>query len=214
MKPDNQRIAQIIYDALKLSFDKRNEGKLINNNPMRSAYFVSNVATNIHKTFFSKSKLNVQSLEDIDSNKQSGEWLFDFCITEQCPINDIRYGGNAEINTKVLFAGESEFHTSIEGFGKDFGKLICSDANQYCYIQGLNQKTEEGRRDFIQSRKEIITKQINHFIQDDFVLAFVPTPGKGAELSFWDEHENDVLGWTEIYIYDKSANDLIKFVPK
>lgn len=206
MRPGNEKIAQTIYNAFIYCFESRNLGKLANDNTFRSAYFVSTLAKGIHQEFFIDSKLNVLSIDNSEERRQKGEWLFDFCMTERCHITDKKYGGNTDINTKILFAGESEFHTSIEGFGKDFGKLICSNANQYCYIQGLNQKTAEGRRDFILSRKEIITKQLHQFINDDFVLAFVPTPGIRETMSFWDENEKDVVSWIEIYIYDKSAN--------
>ena len=213
MRPANEKIAQVIFNAFMYSFESRNFGRLENDNPARSAYFVSTIAKGIHQEFFKDSKLNVVSLDGADTKRQKGEWLFDFCITEECLITDKKYGGNTYINTKILFAGESEFHTSIEGFGRDFGKLICSNVNQYCYIQGLNQKTAGGRKDFILSRKEIITNQLHNFIKDDFVLAFVPTPGVGEKKSFWDENEKEVINWIEIFIYDKSSNKFIEFKP-
>ena len=211
MRPTNNEIAKIIYDSFIDSFNKRNQGRLAENNPLRSAYFLSKVANCIHQNCFPNSKLNVQSVADVDNGKMKGEWLFDFCITELVGIVDKKYHGKTEINIQILFAGESEFDSSISAFGHDFGKLICSNANQYCYIMGLNQKTDAGRKDYIESRLSVINDQLSKHVKDDFVLAFVPTPGKIGEKSYWDKDE-DVINWIKIFMYDKSCNQFDEFL--
>ena len=107
-----------------------------------------------------------------------------------------------------MFACESEFDTSLSAFSTDFGKLIYSKANQILFIQGLNQSTEKGRKEFIQMRKDIIRTQLNHLILDDFVLAFIPTPGKIREKSFWDVSE-ETKEWASVWIYSASENEFL-----
>lgn len=212
MRPSNKEIAKIVLDTFIDTFSERNKGELKNNNPLRSSYFVSLIGERIHKTFFTNSKLNIQKVSSVNSkSKTSGEWIYDICITSQQEITDSRYKGTSFVNTNILFACESEFETSIAAFATDFGKLLCSNANQILYIQGLSQSTEQGRLDFIESRKKIVTTQLNNLIKDDFVLAFIPTPGKIRDGSFWDTHHNTVIAWAEIWIYDKSKNEFFKF---
>jgi len=212
MHPENKEIAQIIFDSFKETFKFKDQGDLANNNPLRSSYFVSLIAEKLQTDFFSGSKKNVQAVQNAENKlkKEKGEWLYDICITAEISIEGT-YEGMADINTDILIAGESEFDTSISGFAQDFGKLICSTANQYFYIQGINQKSEDGRLKFIENRKSIITEQLSSLVKDDFVLAFIPTPGKVGEHSFWDEYSNDIISWVSIWIYDKSKNNFIEY---
>ena len=191
------------------AYSKKDGVQFLNDNTLRSSYFLSELARSIHSDFFIESKLNVPIVEDESIHKKSGEWLYDFCITSQIEIVDINYQSKALVNTEVLFAAESEFSTSISDFAIDFSKLLCSKATQYCYVQGLNQKTEEGRKKFINGRQDIIRNQLNELIIDDFVLAFVPTPGKVDGNSFWELE--GVKDWIRIFIYNKSANSFIEY---
>ncbi len=211
MKLSSKEVGKIVYDSFCETFEKKDTGELKESNPYRSAYFVGRIGDQL-KEHFKPAKTNYQSIESINNPKKlAGEWLFDICVTAQIEIEDRRKGcGSSKINTNILFACESEFETSITAFATDFGKLICSNANQFLFIQGLNQKTPEGRKDFIAARKNIIQTQLKHLIEDDFVLAFVPTPGKIGKQSFWDEYESEVKGWIEIYNYEVSINDFTK----
>lgn len=212
MKLPNLDTAKIVLNSFEETFNLKDEGTLADNNPHRSAYFVNLIGKKLQE-HFKGAKAHFQRLDLVDAkNKVGGEWLFDVCVTSQISIKDERPGGSTSaINTNLLFACESEFGTSLSDFTTDFGKLICSNANQYLYIQGLNQFTEKGREDFINSRKEIIQTQLFHLIKDDFVLAFIPTPGKIGKGSFWDTYEEEVLDWASIWIYSASENEFIKY---
>ena len=211
MRLSNNDVANIVFESFVTAFKEKNQGELKDNNPFRSSYFVSLIGEKLENHFFD-AKTNYQNIQSIENNKKSsGEWLFDISVTSQLEIIDDRYiDGKSKINTNILFACESEFDTSLAAFTTDFGKLICSNANQYLFIQGLNQSTEKGRKEFIESRKEIIKKQLRHIIRDDFVLAFIPTPGKVGDKSFWDTQENEILDWACIYIYDVVKNEFQK----
>ena len=207
MKLANKEVADIVFSSFRKAFEEKGRKNFIANNPFRSSYFVSLIGDKL-KNHFKGAKAHFQSIDSIEkTNKKSGEWLFDICVTSQLEITDKRHkDGISTINTNILFACESEFETSLFAFATDFGKLICSNANQILFIQGLNQSTEKGRKDFIESRKEIITTQLQHLIKDDFVLAFIPTPGKIRGQSYWDANEKDVLSWASIWIYIATEN--------
>jgi len=215
MRLTNEEVAEIVYKAFKKAFEEKDNESLKGNNPFRSSYFVSLIGDELKNKFIG-AKTHYQSIDSIiNKKKNSGEWLFDICVTSQLLITDSRYvDGKAIINTNILFACESEFGTGLSEFATDFGKLICSNANQYLYIQGLNQSTEDGRNRFINSRKELIKSQLKNLIRDDFVLAFIPTPGKIGERSFWDTHEKEVLDWASIWIYNDSENEFIEYLKR
>lgn len=211
MRLSNKEVGKIVYDSFLQAFGAKDREELKGDNPYRSSFFVSLIGDKL-KNHFKFAKTNYQSIDPNNPNKKlAGEWLFDISVTAQLEIEDIRKGcSNSKINTNILFACESEFETSLHAFTTDFGKLICSNANQFLFIQGLNQKTNAGRRDFIESRMNIIRSQLVHLISDDFVLAFIPTPGKIGDSSFWDKYEKEVKSWVEIYIYDVSMNSFQK----
>jgi len=212
MNLPSQTVAEILQFAFNKAFREKDHGLLKGSNPFRSTYFVSLIGDELKK-HFTDAETHYQAIESIYSEKKiGGEWLFDICVTSQLPIEDSRYiDGKAIIDTNILFACESEFGTGLKEFATDFGKLICSNANQYLYIQGLNQSTEAGRNEFINARKDLIRLQLRNLIKDDFVLAFIPTPGKRGESSFWDTHEKEILSWASIWIYDVSEREFLEY---
>jgi len=214
MRLTNNEIAEIVLQSFRKAFQEKDQGKLVKNNPFRSSYFVSLIGEKL-ENHFTDAKTHYQYVGNIEqSRKTSGEWLFDICVTSQIDIVDTRHkDGRSQISSNILFACESEFETSLAAFTTDFGKLICSNANQFLFIQGLNQSTGVGRNDFIESRKEIITSKLRHLIRDDFVLAFIPTPGKIGDQSFWDRYEMEVLGWASIWIYNATQNEFSQYHP-
>ena len=149
MRLINIDVAKMVYRSFQETFQLKDQGKLAGNNPHRSSYFVNLMGKKLQE-HYKGAKTHFQAIDSVDAeNKVSGEWLFDICVTAQFQINDIRPGTlPTPINTNILFACESEFETSLSAFTTDFGKLICSNANQYLYIQGLKQTTETGRKDF------------------------------------------------------------------
>lgn len=214
MKVPTTEIANIVFHAFQTAFKHKYIGILKDDNSFRSSYFLHLIGIELEKNHFKGAKFNYQRVPSIEKKERtSGEWLFDLCITTEKEIIDNRYkDGKAMINTNTLFACESEFSTGLKDFTTDFGKLLCSNANQYLFVQGLNQSTQQGRIDFIDTRKKIITSQLEHLILDDFVLAFIPTPYKMGNSSFWDQHE-DAIHWASIWIYSASQNKFEEWLP-
>jgi hypothetical protein len=216
MKLTNIEIADFVYQSFLIAFNEKDTAKLKNDNPFRSSYFVSLIGEKLENHYSKSAKTNYQHINSLEERKKStGEWLFDISVTSQMEIIDTRHSdGKSMINTNILLACESEFETSLSAFTTDFGKLICSGANQYMFIQGLNQSTEAGRKEFINFRKEIIQNQLRHLIRDDFLLAFIPTPGKIGNNSFWNTHEENILDWAEFWIYNVAENIFYQHYPK
>jgi hypothetical protein len=212
MRVPNKDVAKFVSCSFYEAFQKRNQVPYKDNNPLRSSYFVSLIGNKLETHFSDKNTSTHYLSVNSNNKKEKGEWLFDICVTSTLDIVDNRHkDGISSINTNLLFACESELDTSLSAFTTDFGKLICSNSNQYLYVQGLNQSTEKGRKDFIESRKEMIQTQLFNLIRNDFVLAFIPTPGKVGSGSFWDTHEKDVLNWASIWIYSASGNDFVEY---
>lgn len=185
MKPNLSKIKKIITDSFLEVYRSRSKF----DNSQKSSRFLTIVSSKIHSEWYKGKKLNIQTTDENGISK-SGEWLYDMCITEQIQIQDEKYlDSTAMINTKVLFAMECEFSTSIKEFAQDFGKLLCSNSEYILYIQGLNQESDY-YEDFIKRRKSIIENKFSH-IKKRLFLAFVPSPEKTSKnKSFWDFHHN------------------------
>ncbi|MFK7950263.1 MAG: hypothetical protein AB8G11_21925 [Saprospiraceae bacterium] len=203
----NKQVANIVLSSFEKALKDDND-KLKNNNSLRSSYFVSLIGDELKKDFKGKDlKVNYQKVNKLTKEKESGEWLFDICVTTQLKLN---HRESSKINTSILLACESEFSTDLSDFTKDFGKLICSNAKQLLFIQGLNQESSKGRENFIQKRQNLIISELSDYIKNDFVLAFIPTPGKVGNLrSFWNLGES-ILSYTSIWIYNAAIKKFIK----
>jgi hypothetical protein len=211
----------LLETIIKKAFSKTweismNDGFLKKNhthaNYFRSAKFVYEVAQYLWVELYSESgketldkKLHVQYVDD-KGNKAPGEWLYDICITKTKEI--IEYRGqkkaSANINAKILWAIESESATSLAEFCADFGKLICSGAQNCLYLHGLDQTKTKGRKDFINRR--LSTIKDNHLMHTNastnFYIGFWPSPKKVRSRSIWDykNHSlNTLLNWIELH---------------
>jgi hypothetical protein len=200
MKPNIEELRKIIVASFASSIKQKEN---MSTNFDRSTRFVSILSKKIHSTWYSNNKLNLKSIDE-HGKKFGGEWLYDMCITETRKIFDKRYkNSSAEINVKVLFAMECEFSTGLKDFADDFGKLLCSGADDYLFVQGLNQITESERKKFIENRKDIIKTELSMNAKN-FFIAFVPTPGKRNDpVSLWNRDEV-LTNWIEVYLYDKA----------
>lgn len=207
MKISNSKLADIVLSSFEEAYKTRNDNKLKDNNPLRSSYFVSLIGNELEK-HYQNAKVHYQKVDKITKEKKSGEWLFDICVTTQKKLNERE---SSTINTSILFACESEFSTLTSDFAKDFGKLICSNAKQILYINGLSQDTPEKRKAFIEKRKKLIKEELSAYIRNDFVLAFIPTPKKIKTKSFWDAPDNqNVLSYVNIWIYNAVKKEFIE----
>ena len=109
--------------------------------------------------------LNVQAVND-EGHKSNGEWLLDFCITQQQKLEN---GSKANyINDKIIWACESEAATGAKDFCDDFGKLLCVNAENYIYMNGLDQvigtqaNASQPRANYINNRIEYIKNIIQN----------------------------------------------------
>lgn len=176
-------------------------------NQIKSAKFLYEFSAGIHREWFSDYHFNIQNVDDY-GKKSSGEWLFDMCITrqEEMKINKYSNTGN-KLNVEILLALECEFHTGSPNISIDFGKLLCSNAKQCVYIQGISQKTDNGRIDFIKERKSVIEKILANFSQDFYIL-FVPSPEKKHnQQSFWFTGL-PLIDYIEVYHFNPATKTL------
>jgi hypothetical protein len=209
-------LENITKKAFKNSWVVRQQGNfLIENhkyaNFFRSAKFVSEVAYGLWDVFYSKiydenHKLNMLHVQEVDDFgiKKKGEWLFDICITDTREISENKYNkeATARINTNILWAVESESSTSILDFCADFGKLICSGANNCFYLHGLNQRNPDNRRAFVDRRLSTLRSQLSDLIksENNYYIGFWPSPKKIGGSSIWDQYTIDELdSWINVH---------------
>jgi hypothetical protein len=181
-------------------------------NYFRSAKFVYEVAKCLWDDLYLTSgkklrgkKLHVQKVDD-QGNKSPGEWLYDICITKTKKVDEAngQKSSSAHINTEIIWAIESESSTSLSEFCDDFGKLICSGAQNCLYLHGLDQTTETGRNEFIKRRLETIQGSLLANINSgvNFYMGFWPSPKKVGGKSIWDYEKNRLevlIEWIQIY---------------
>jgi len=148
-------------------------------NSLKSAKFVSDFANNMYKDFFNYPgiKLNVIEVDD-KGKKYPGEWLLDITITKD--VNGFK--------DRILLAVESESNTSKKAFDEDFAKLIHIKAENYIYLNGLDQKSINGKDNYITNRISYAEKLMRNMRINNFYLGFWASPRKiGNVGSIWDE---------------------------
>lgn len=157
-------------------------------NQLKSAKFVHEIGNML---WIDKSlKLNVITAPEIPEKdkktgnwkhkKGSGEWLLDVTITQN--IDGFK--------KKIVWAVESESHCSKGAFHEDFAKLFHINSDNHLYLNGLKQKTNEGKDKYIGKR----LKEVEEIIKDcdrTFWFAFWASPCKYKQFtSIWD-HLNE-----------------------
>ena len=134
-----------------------------------SSKFVAEVAKAIKSGIFPDQHLHVIRVDE-DGNKLPGEWLLDACITDDT---------EDEFKDRVIFAMESESHTSKRAFDEDFAKLVHVNAAVKLYLNGLNQQSSDGVDAYIESRRDYAEKVIKRtHSSGQWFLGFWPSPGK------------------------------------
>jgi hypothetical protein len=151
-------------------------------NSLKSSKFVSEFADSIYEEFFNHPSNNLNVIKvDNKGEKYAGEWLLDITITKDV------YGFKEEI----LVAVESESDTSKKAFDEDFAKLLHTKSQNYIYLNGLDQKTELGRDDYINDRISYAQRHLKNKDIKNFYLGFWASPRKiGDVKSIWDELPN------------------------
>ena len=134
-----------------------------------SSKFVAEVATAIKSGIFPDQHLHVIEVDD-DGNKRPGEWLLDACVTDDTAD---------KFKDRVIFAMESESHTSKRAFDEDFAKLVHVNAAVKLYLNGLNQQSSDGVDGYIEGRRKYAEEVIKRtHSPGQWFLGFWPSPGK------------------------------------
>jgi hypothetical protein len=196
-------LEEIIIASFKKAYQLKDTENFKNDNQRRSSKFVYEVSRHIYDKWFSKCDytLHLQEVDD-SGKKSSGEWLFDMCITSGRTITDDRWRikSHAPINTEIVFNMESEFSTGLKDLAQDLGKLLASKSNVSLYIQGLNQIVKKYREEFIDNRISILKEQLIDDIQNEFYIAFCPSPVKETNQSLWDTYDMaELLSWIKVF---------------
>ena len=202
VKIESSEISNIIKSSFLQVYNNRKDL----NNSQRSSRFITVLSDRICDKWYPKKTPKLQRTNE-DGKNEPGEWLFDMCITDEIELIDSSYpSSRSDINVKILFVLECEFSTSLKEFGKDFGKLLCSNADKVLFIQGLNQE-EKYVRDFINRRNRIIEKNFAN-LGINFFIAYVPSPGKKVDKSYWDRLLNPV-DLIEVYLFNSINGKLL-----
>ena len=138
-------------------------------NSLKSAKFVSTVGDSIFNEFFKNPDyyLNVITVND-QGNKLPGEWLLNITITQNIQ----------KFRRKIILAVESESSTSIKAFNDNFAKLVHIRADNYIYLNGLDQKTERGKQNYIACRLSYAQNLLSAESYPSFYLGFWASPKK------------------------------------
>ncbi|RIH66179.1 hypothetical protein D1164_04515 [Mariniphaga sediminis] len=172
-------------------------------NALKSAKFVSTVGHSLFNEFYKNTDytLNVIPVDD-QGNKLPGEWLLDVAITQN--VHGFR--------KKIILAVESESSTSIKAFNDDFAKLVHIRADNYIYLNGLDQKTEKGKQDYTDRRLLYAKNLLSTGSYPSFYLGFWASPKKiKGYKSIWAailDGEFSHLKKVELYKYQNG--DFIK----
>ncbi|MCY6369483.1 hypothetical protein [Clostridium ganghwense] len=192
--------------------------KFKNSNTYRSAKFVSALGERL-KDFYVKNDLyyhlNVQKVDDESGRKTSGEWLLDVSLTKQKCIEDpAKKQSKAKINTEIIWAVESEYHTGLDKFAEDFGKLMCIKSQNYLYLNGVNQE-EKNLQTYILRRLETVSDLLRDredFYGKNFYYGFWVSPEIKNGKSIWDSKNiKDLIKMTRVFKYvekDKEENTI------
>lgn len=194
---DKYKLKKILNNGFHSALKFTDEGKFKDSNSLKSAKFVSIISESIFNEFYNNSGNNLNVIKvDGQGNKDPGEWLLDACITQ----NTIGF------KKKIILAMESESDTSLKAFNDDFAKLIHIKAENYIYLNGLNQKTNLGNQKYINNRLLYAQQLMNPEEFSTFFIAFWASPKKirGFE-SIWSAiNDGELEHLKEVYLYEYS----------
>jgi len=176
---DDIRLKNILQNCLDHSIELSSKDNFPQSNSLKSSLFVSEFASTVYEEFFNypANKRNVITVKE-NGEKQPGEWLLDITITKN--VGDFK--------ERILLAVESESNTSIKSFHEDFAKLLHIKAENYIYLNGLDQKTKSGRDIYISKRNSYALRLMRNAGINSFYLGFWASPRKiGNVDSIWNE---------------------------
>ena len=167
-------------------------GKPAISNSTRSARFASDVCKRLNplvKSAFSSpcSKLRHICVDD-DGDRHSGEWLLDGVWTEDArPRPDERMSMDSPV--RIRCALECESSTASKEYHIDLAKLLVMSSDIKLFLAGLNQRTESGAEDYVNTRvcqtEKVLKQTCSGELSTDWYLAFWPSPLKVDGKSLW-----------------------------
>ena len=199
-------INNMICKALIKSIQQLKRQEVVTDNKLKSSIFVYMLSEEFRNLFGGKYKINVVGYDEKRKKRTPGEWLLDIAITEVTEIQDSdKTISKGSISHKMIWAIESELNSGIKAFADDFGKLLCVKSDNYLFLNGLNQKTEEGRLKYIKRRTNTVVDMKKLMNLNNYYLAFFPSPAKIKGKSLWDDNsEEDLLKMIEVVDLGKS----------
>lgn len=188
--------SQKIRDCVEQGFQKAKDqtSSILQHHPSSgasrlSSKFVYEVMDSIHSKCLPEYEPHVISVDD-NGDKEPGEWLVDGCITEE----------SDSFIERIVFAMESESHTSKAAFDEDFAKLVHLKSSFKLYLNGLDQTTEAGMQRYMEERLAYaasILRKTSH--PANLWMGFWPSPAKANDhVSAWEalpEHLDAVHLW-------------------
>jgi len=213
----------MIKQAFKKAYLLKEKPEFKDNNPLRSAKFVSEIADTLIKISPEDAVKKVQAV-DINGVKSAGEWLFDICICNEATIFDARNNHEEKIISKLYWTVESESNTSLKEFVKDFAKILLVPTQAALYLNGINQK-ETGNVDlYIERRITSISEFINDKLlaptiyPEKLFVGFWPSPQKVTinkkNKSQWDHYQNpiELIDRIRLFRYNSDQSSFIEVI--
>ena len=186
---------ELVRSAFRTAYRLRTEGKFTgttSSNSRRSAKFVYEVAERLRELEGLRSdQIDVQRVDE-RGDKKPGEWLLDIAIAKRIEICDPGRPNDRPVSMRasLQWAVESEFAVSLESFAEDFGKLLCVNAKNRMYLNGMNQDSEKTRSSYVNRRLETVRAALDGSATSgkNFWMGFWPSPEKkGLVDSLWDD---------------------------
>ena len=174
---DNKKLKSVLDKSFNNAILLSKTFPLASDNQFKSSLFVSEFGKGIFQTFYDNDDFNLKTIKVNNNGKKiSGEWLLDICVTNE----------NNGFIENISLAAESESNVSLKAFQDDFAKVFHIKADNYIYLNGLNQLTTKGLKNYIIKRVAYTEKLLNNSTIEKFYLGFWTSPQKkGGYNSLW-----------------------------
>jgi hypothetical protein len=220
-----------LKSVIKLALEAAHAEKIHDEPTLRSARFVWKLGEGLKSQFCREAHSTLLTQRVLDGNgredgrkkgtrirKEPGEWLLDIAIVQKTEIEDHGSKSVSNINTRMIWAVESESSTSLKDFADDFGKLLCVKADEYLYLNGLDQQPGKNQELFISRRIETIERGLNKKLREirnqpaNFYMAFWPSPSNGKR--GWDDGTpiDKLKAEVRLFVLREADSDNVEFV--
>ena len=186
---------QEVHNALSQALSESRlwaSGKPEISNSTRSARFASNVCKRLNQQVqraFPNPCPKLRHIYVDDAGKRHpGEWLLDGVWTENAqPQPHKRKGKNSPV--RIRCAIECESSTDGYEYHIDLAKLLVVSSDIKLFLAGLNQRTEDGVENYVNTRiyqtEQVLKQARSGDLSTDWYLAFWPSPLMVKGKSLW-----------------------------